>query len=115
MDFKTRSSELIDFYKVPKLIKVNDSDREYHHVPEFATHDKSHKNHHEFKKILPKNILNVVPIKEMSIKKIHPESVSQKTEQKNKLNNVEFESRSTDGRIPIPILEQERKTLIIKH
>lgn len=118
--FKTRSSQLSDshFKDMPRIIRVKDCEITGHYIPGFTTSKNDlYLKPREFEKIHKKNEFGFdrTGTKEITTKKINPEDVVHKTEQKNKFYNVGFEARETGGKTPIVPVQQHRKKLIIKH
>lgn len=119
-DFKTRSSQLTDshFKNMPRIIKVKNCQITGNYIPGFTTSKNDlHLRPREFEKIHKKNEFGFdrTATKEITVKKINPQDVVHKTEQKNKYNNITFEARETWGHTPIVPVQQERLRLIIKH
>ena len=120
ISFKTRSSQLSDshFKDMPRIIRVKDCEITGHYIPGFATSKNDlHLKPREFEKIHKKNEFGFdrTGTKEITTKKINPEDVVHKAEQKNKFNKTGFTARETGGPTPIVQVQQHRKKLIIKH
>lgn len=118
--FKTRSSQLSDshFKDMPRIIRVKDCEITGHYIPGFTTSKNDlHLKPREFEKIHKKNEFGFdrTGTKEITTKKINPEDVVHKVEQKNKFNKTGFTARATGGPTPIVQVQQHRKKLIIKH
>lgn len=118
--FKTRSSQLSDshFKDMPRIIRVKNCEITGHYIPGFTTSKNDlHLKPREFEKIHKKNEFGFdrTGTKEITTKKINPEDVVHKAEQKNKFNNTGFTARETGGPTPIVQVQQHRKKLIIKH
>ena len=118
--FKTRSSQLSGshFKDMPRIIRVKDCEITGHYIPGFTTSKNDlHLKPREFEKIHKKNEFGFdrTGTKEITTKKINPEDVVHKAEQKNKFNKTGFTARETGGATPIVQIQQYRKKLIIKH
>tara|TARA_R110001592_G_scaffold59056_3_gene179009 strand:- start:21594 stop:22175 length:582 start_codon:yes stop_codon:yes gene_type:complete len=118
--FKTRSSQLSDsnFKDMPRIIRVKDCEITGHYIPGFTTSKNDlHLKPREFEKIHKKNEFGFdrTGTKEITTKKINPEDVVHRVEQKNKFNKTGFTARETGDPTPIVQIQQHRKKLIIKH